>query len=184
MGDSADSSVGTASVLKARHSTDGGSSPWCRALGIFLPESTSSAECVCVCVCVCVCMCVCEREREREEERERDRERQRQRERERDRETEREYVCVCVLGREGSWVFASTALVVVRTSVYMTSFREPLSPPFRHHTKQMSSMITANVTRQRHRTETHPPLVERHVTATAELVAALRTLEMHAASLC
>ena len=68
IGDSADSSVGTASVLKARHSTDGGSSPWCRALGIFLPESTSSAECVCVCVCVCVCTRARARERERERE--------------------------------------------------------------------------------------------------------------------
>ena len=29
-------------------------------------------------------------------------------------------VCVCVLGREGSWVGASTALVVVWTAMYLT----------------------------------------------------------------
>ena len=47
-------------------------------------------------------------------------------------------VYVCVLGGEGSRVFASTALVVVWTTVYLTgysdyliSFREPLSPPYR-----------------------------------------------------
>ena len=43
-------------------------------------------------------------------------------------------VCVCVLGVEGSWVFASTALLVVWTDMYLTGysdyligFREPLS---------------------------------------------------------
>ena len=43
-------------------------------------------------------------------------------------------VCVCVLGGERSWVFASTALVVVWTAMYLTGytdyltgFREPLS---------------------------------------------------------
>ena len=40
-------------------------------------------------------------------------------------------MCVCVLGREGSWVFASTALVVAWTAMYLT---EPFSPPYRCHT--------------------------------------------------
>ena len=54
-------------------------------------------------------------------------------------------VCVFVLNREGSCVFASRALVVVWTAVYLTAysdcltacsdcltgFREPLSPPYR-----------------------------------------------------
>ena len=55
--------------------------------------------------------------------------------------TVRECVCVSVLGREGSWVFASTALVVVWTTMYLNSFSdwltgfcEPLSPPYRYHT--------------------------------------------------
>ena len=46
-----------------------------------------------------------------------------------------------VLDGEGSMVVASTALVVVRTAVYLigysdclTGFREPLSPPYRCHT--------------------------------------------------
>ena len=43
--------------------------------------------CMCVYVCVCVCVCVCA------------------------------CVCVHVLGGEGSWVFASTALVVVWTAM-------------------------------------------------------------------
>ena len=46
-------------------------------------------------------------------------------------------VCVHVLGGEGSWVFASTALVVIQTAMYLTGysdyltscFWEPLSPP-------------------------------------------------------
>ena len=50
---------------------------------------------MCVCVCVCVCVCLC--------------------------------VCVCVfdLDREGSWVFAGTALgapVVVWTAVCLTGY--------------------------------------------------------------
>ena len=53
-----------------------------------------------------------------------------------------ERVCVCVSGRERSWVFASTALVVVVwTTMYLngysdwlTGFCEPLSPPYRYHT--------------------------------------------------
>ena len=80
--------------------------------------------CVCVCVCMsvcecaqvclpaCVCACVCVLA----------------------------HACVCVLDREGRWVFASRALVVVRTAVYLTSysdhltgFREPLSSPCRRH---------------------------------------------------
>ena len=51
------------------------------------------------------------------------------------------FVCVYVLGREWSWVFASTALVVVWTAIYLTSysdyltgFHEPLSTPYRCHT--------------------------------------------------
>ena len=48
-------------------------------------------------------------------------------------------VCVCFLDGEGSWVFASTALVVlvVWTAVYLTGcndclngFCEPLLPPY------------------------------------------------------
>ena len=45
-------------------------------------------------------------------------------------------MCVCVLGGEGSWMFASTALVVVWMAMYLTSycdyltgFHEPLLPP-------------------------------------------------------
>ena len=70
--------------------------------------------CVSVYVCVSVCVCVC---------------------------VWHVCVCVCVLGREGSWVFASTALVVVWTAMYLTSysdyltgFHEPPSPPYRCHT--------------------------------------------------
>ena len=69
--------------------------------------------CLCVCVCVCVSACV--------------------------------YVCVFVrvyvLGREWSWVFASTALVVVWTAMYLTrhsdyltGFHEPLSTSYICHT--------------------------------------------------
>ena len=39
-------------------------------------------------ICVCVCVCVCA------------------------------CVCVCVLNREGSWLFANRALLLVWTSVY------------------------------------------------------------------
>ena len=31
-------------------------------------------------------------------------------------------VCVCVLGREGSWVFTGTFLVVVRKAIYVTGY--------------------------------------------------------------
>ena len=58
-----------------------------------------------------------------------------------ERERERVCVCVCILGREKSWVFASTALGVVWTAMYLnghsdylTSFHEPLLPPYRCHT--------------------------------------------------
>ena len=34
------------------------------------------------------------------------------------------YVCVCVLDGEGSWVFASTALVVVWRARYLTGYSE------------------------------------------------------------
>ena len=45
--------------------------------------------------------------------------------------------CVCVLGGEGSWVFASIALVVIQMAIYLTSYSDyltscfckPLSPP-------------------------------------------------------
>ena len=44
------------------------------------------------------------------------------------------HVCACVLGGEGSWVFASTAVVVVSTAIHLTGysdypleFREPLT---------------------------------------------------------
>ena len=46
-------------------------------------------------------------------------------------------VCVCVLGGEGSWVLARTALVQAWTAIYLTSdsdyltgFCEPCSPPY------------------------------------------------------
>ena len=71
--------------------------------------------CVCVCVCVSVCVCVCAHAFV--------------------------CVCVCVLGRGLSWVFASTVLVVLWITVcltsysdYLTSFCEPLLPPYRCHT--------------------------------------------------
>ena len=61
---------------------------WCAC------SSTCMCVCVCVCMCVCVCVCVC--------------------------------MCVCVhactcacvraLGREGNWVFASPALIMVWTA--------------------------------------------------------------------
>ena len=61
--------------------------------------------------CVCMCVCVCV------------------------------CVCVCALDREQSRVFASTALVVGWTAMYLTgysdnlsSFCEPLSTPCRCHT--------------------------------------------------
>ena len=66
---------------------------------------------ICVCVCVCVCVRVCVR------------------------------ACMCVLDRDGSWVFASKALEVVWTAVYLTSYSdyltsycEPLSPSYSCHT--------------------------------------------------
>ena len=50
------------------------------------------------------------------------------------------YGCVCVLGRERSWVFASTALAVAWMSMYQTgssdyliAFHEPLLPLYRCH---------------------------------------------------
>ena len=50
-------------------------------------------------------------------------------------------VCVLLLDWEGSWVFASTALVVVLMAVYLpghndylTGFHEPLSTHYRYHT--------------------------------------------------
>ena len=46
-------------------------------------------------------------------------------------------MCVCVLDGEGNWVFASTvgrAVYVTSYRDYLTSFREPLSPPYRCHT--------------------------------------------------
>ena len=68
-------------------------------------------------------------------------------------------VCVCVLGREGSWVFAGTALVLVvvwmamcLTSYtdYLTGFHEPFLPPYRCHTSfKMSSVFTEGVTRNK-----------------------------------
>ena len=57
--------------------------------------------CVCMCVCVCVCVSACV------------------------------YVCVFVrvyvLGRERSWVFPSTALVVVWTAMYLTGYSDYLT---------------------------------------------------------
>ena len=57
------------------------------------------------------------------------------------RSTVRGCVCVSVLGREGNWVFASKALVVVWTTMYLTGYSDwltgfggPLSPPYRCHT--------------------------------------------------
>ena len=76
-----------------------------------MQHSEQACACVSVCVCVhaCVCVFVC--------------------------------VCVCVLDREGSRVFAYGSQVVVWTPVYLTSygdyltsFREPLSPPYGSHT--------------------------------------------------
>ena len=63
------------------------------------------------------------------------------------------WVCVCVcVDREEIWVFAGTALVIVWTAVsltsspysdYLTSFHEPLSPPYRCYTVwKMSNVIT------------------------------------------
>ena len=50
-------------------------------------------------------------------------------------------VCICGLGREGSWMFASTALVVAQMAVYLTGssdyltgFHEPLLPLYSCHT--------------------------------------------------
>ena len=50
-------------------------------------------------------------------------------------------MCVCVLDREGSWAFASRALAVVFTAVYLTGysdcltgFHKPLLPPYGCHT--------------------------------------------------
>ena len=62
------------------------------------------------CVCVCVCACVCG-----------------------------VHVGVDVLGWQGIWVVASTALAVlldsrVSYSDYLTSFHEPHSTPYRGHT--------------------------------------------------
>ena len=53
-------------------------------------------------------------------------------------------VCVCVLDGEGSWVFASTALVVVWTARCVTGYSEPLKSSYRCHTrlKKMSSTIS------------------------------------------
>ena len=39
----------------------------------------------------------------------------------------RDSVCVCILGREGCWVFASKALVVVWTVMYLTSYSDYLT---------------------------------------------------------
>ena len=104
-----------------------------------------------MCPCMCVCVCVRERERERdrqtdrqtdrdrqtERQRQTDRHRHRQRDRQTDRDRECVYLSVClpVLDREGSWVFASTALAVIRTVVHrtghsdgLTGFHEPCLP--------------------------------------------------------
>ena len=50
-------------------------------------------------------------------------------------------VCICGLGREGSWIFASTAVVAARMVVYLTgyndyltTFHEPLLPLYSCHT--------------------------------------------------
>ena len=64
------------------------------------------------------------------------------------------WVCVCAsvcvhgLGREGSWVFASTALVVVwmamyltRYSEYLTGFHEPLCLPYGCHTDLKKCLV-------------------------------------------
>ena len=80
---------------------------------VYMCAFVHARVCVCVCVCVCVhvclCVCVC--------------------------------MCVCVVNGEGNWVFACTALVGVWTAMYqtshsdyLTSLREPLSPPYKHHT--------------------------------------------------
>ena len=96
-------------------------------------------ESVCVCVCEREIECVCERERVCVCVRER----------------KSVCVCVCVLDKEGSWVFASTALAVVWTAVYLTgysdfltNFHEPLSPPYRRHTslKNVQGDITGYYT--------------------------------------
>ena len=52
--------------------------------------------CACVHLCVCVCVCVCVRV----------------------------CVCVCVLDREGSWLVARTALIVVWTAMYLTGYSD------------------------------------------------------------
>ena len=36
------------------------------------------------------------------------------------------WTCACVLDREGSWAFASTAVVVVWTAMYLTSYSDYL----------------------------------------------------------
>ena len=58
-------------------------------------------------------------------------------------------VRVCVFGREGSWVFASTAQLVAWTAMYLTGYSEcvtslhaPLWPPYStcqllHHFEKM-----------------------------------------------
>ena len=77
----------------------------------FFKAAQRETLCVCVCMRVCVCVYSCVR------------------------------VCVHVPDREGSSVFASTALAVVSTarcltsySACLTGFREPLLPPYRCHT--------------------------------------------------
>ena len=60
-------------------------------------------------------------------------------------------VCVCVLGEEGSWVLANTALVLAWTAMYLTGysdyltgFHEPPSPCYRcHWFEKLSSTVTA-----------------------------------------
>ena len=71
--------------------------------------------CVCACVCVRVRVCVCVRVRAHV------------------------HVRAWVLGRKRSWVFASTALILIEVSMaiylttyndYLTFFCEPLSAPY------------------------------------------------------
>ena len=71
----------------------------CVSVRVWVSVCMCGRECVCVCVCVRVRACV----------------------------HERECVCVSALGEEGSWVFASTALVVAWTAMYLTSYSDYLT---------------------------------------------------------
>ena len=68
-------------------------------------------------------------------------------------------VCVCVLGGERSWVFTSTALVVVWMARYLTSysdyltsfcFCEPLLPPFTSYRCHTSAITGYSFVRSVH----------------------------------